>query len=91
MPLAARLALPAYGDEVVIMVKSIAAASVMTLMDVTGIAHGLISETFRAFEVFACAGTIYLSFNAAIAWVVYQAERWLAVPSLQRKSVERTA
>ena len=73
------------------MVKSIAAASIVTLMDVTGIAHGLISETFRAFEVFACAGTISLSFNAAIAWVVYHAERWLAVPSLGGASVERTA
>ena len=91
MPLVAQLALPAYGNEVGIMVKSIAVAGVMTLMDVTGIAHGLISETFRAFEVFACAGTTFLSLNAAIAWGVHQAERWLAVPGLGGASVERTA
>ena len=80
LPLATRLALPAYGNEVVIMVKSTALASIVTLMDVTGIAHELIADTFRAFEVFGCAGAIYLSITAAIAWSVHRLERRLAVP-----------
>ena len=37
------------------MVKSTSLASVITLMEVTGIAKGIISETFRALPVFACA------------------------------------
>ena len=79
LPLAARLALPAYGNEIVIMVKSTALASIVTLMDVTGIAHEIIADTFRAFEVFACAGAIYLALNALIALSVHALERHLAI------------
>lgn len=77
LPLAFRQALPAYGSEVVIMVKSTSLASVVTLMEVTGIARGIIAETFRAFEVFAIAGAIYLAINAAIAFGVRLLERRL--------------
>ncbi len=91
LPIATRLALPAYGNEIVIMVKSTALASIVTLMDVTGIAHELIADTFRAFEVFGCAGAIYLSLNAAIAWCVHLAERRLAVPGMGGASLGRTA
>ena len=76
-PLAVRQALPAYGNEVVIMVKSTSLASIVTLMEITGIAHELISDTFRAFEVFLCAGAIYLLINAVIVWGVNGLERRL--------------
>ena len=93
LPLAVRLALPAYGNEIVIMVKSTALASIVTLMEVTGIAHELIADTFRAFEVFGCAGAIYLSINAAIAATVHRLERALSVPdpSMDRPRIERPA
>jgi|SRR5579872_6022296 len=61
LPLALRQALPAYGNELVIMVKSTALASIVTLMEISGIAYAIISETFRALEVFLCAGAIYLA------------------------------
>ena len=79
LPLALRQALPAYGNEVIIMVKSTSLASVITLMEVTGIAKGIISETFRALPVFACAALIYLAINFAIAGAVRLLERRLAV------------
>ena len=77
-PLAVRQALPAYGNEVVIMVKSTSLASIVTLMEITGIAHEIISDTFRAFEVFLCAGAIYLLVNALIVRTVAGLERRLA-------------
>lgn len=80
IPLAVRLALPAYGNEIIIMVKSTALASIVTLMDVTGIAAQLIADTFRAFEVFGCAGAIYLAINAAITLSLHRLEAWLAIP-----------
>ena len=79
LPLALRQALPAYGNEVIIMVKSTSLASVITLMEVTGIAKGIISETFRALPVFACAAAIYLAINFTIAGAVRLLERRLAV------------
>lgn len=81
LPLALRQALPAYGNEVIIMVKSTSLASVITLMEVTGIAKGIISETFRALPVFACAAAIYLAINFAIAGAIRLLERRLMVAS----------
>lgn len=66
LPLAFRQALPSYGNEIVLMVKGTSLASIVTLMEVTGIAQGLISQTYRAFEVFMCAGAIYLTLNFAV-------------------------
>ena len=77
LPLALRQALPAYGSEIVIMVKSTALASVVTLMEVTGIAHAIIGETYRALEVFLCAGAIYLLLNTVIARGIVLLERRL--------------
>ena len=61
------VALPAYGNEIILMTRSTALASVITLMEVTGIASKIIAETFRAVEVFVCAGAIYLILNFAIS------------------------
>jgi octopine/nopaline transport system permease protein len=77
LPLAVRQALPAYGNEIVVMVKSTALASMVTLMEVTGIAYRIISETYRALEVFICAGAIYLVLTFLIGRAVWLLERWL--------------
>ncbi|MCE1235925.1 MAG: ABC transporter permease subunit [Hyphomicrobiales bacterium] len=63
LPIAIRQALPAYTSEVVIMVKATSLASIITLFEITGIAHSIVSETFRAFEVLSIAGLIYLAIN----------------------------
>ena len=65
-PQALRQMLPAYSNEVILMVKSTALASTITMMEVTGLAAKLISATYRPVEVFICAGAIYLLMNFAI-------------------------
>lgn len=62
-PIALRQALPVYGNEVILMVKATSLASIVTLMEVTGIAYALASETYRHVEILACAGLIYLAIN----------------------------
>ena len=52
LPLAIRQALPAYSNEVISMFKATALASTVTLMEMTGIARGEVSATYRAIEVF---------------------------------------
>lgn len=59
-PLAIRQALPATGNEMILVVKGTALASVITLMEITGRTASLVSMSFRTFEVFACAALIYL-------------------------------
>jgi octopine/nopaline transport system permease protein len=70
LPIALRQALPAYGNEIILMVKGTSLASVVTLLEVTGIAHQIISQTYRAIEVFVCAGALYLTLNFIITRVL---------------------
>jgi len=60
LPLAIRQSLPAYGNEMILMLKGTSLASTVTLLDLTGVAKHIISTTFRPVEVFIVAGSIYL-------------------------------
>ena len=82
-PIAVRQALPAYGSELILMVKATSLASVITMMEVTGIAHKLISQTFRIIEVFVVAGLIYLILNFTITRIIMAVE-WRLSPHLRR-------
>jgi octopine/nopaline transport system permease protein len=69
-PIALRQALPAYSTEIVLMMKSTALASLVTVWEVTGVAERIISHTYRTFEVFSCAAVIYLVLNFIIIRVL---------------------
>lgn len=75
-PIAIRQALPIYGNELILMVKATSLGSIVTLAEVTGIAQRLIAETYRAVEIFVCAGVIYLAINflltRAIAFIEHR-------------------
>ncbi|MDC1279796.1 ABC transporter permease subunit [Pelagibacteraceae bacterium] len=60
IPVAIRQSLPAYGNEMILMMKGTSLASTVTLMDITGVAKYIISTTFKPIEVFIVAGGIYL-------------------------------
>jgi len=79
LPLAVRQALPAYGNEIVLMVKASSLASTITIMEITGIAKAINSRTFAPFEVFAAAGAIYLAINFLATRAVQYAE-WRLTP-----------
>ena len=60
IPIAIRQSLPAYGNEIILMMKGTSLASTVTIMDLTGVAKYIISTTFKPIEVFIVAGGIYL-------------------------------
>jgi octopine/nopaline transport system permease protein len=74
LPLAIRQALPGYGNEMISMVKATSLASIITLMEITGVAAKIISDTYRAIEVFVVAGAIYLVINFVLTRLVAMAE-----------------
>ena len=86
-PVAIRQALPAYGNEIILMVKSTSLASTITILEVTGIAKKIIAATFAPMEVFVIAGAIYLSINFIVTRAVKMTETRLS-PSQRRD--ERT-
>jgi len=80
-PLALRQALPAYGNEVILMVKASSLASTITILEITGIAKTIIASSFRPVEVFIVAGAFYLAINFAATRAVRFAEHRLATAS----------
>lgn len=81
-PIALRQALPGYSNEVILMIKATSLASIITLTEVTGLAYRLISESFRAIEVFIVAGSIYLLMNFLFTRAVLALE-WYLSPHLR--------
>ena len=60
IPVAIRQSLPAYGNEIILMMKGTSLASTVTLMEITGVAKHIVSTTYKPLEVFLMAGSIYL-------------------------------
>lgn len=83
LPLAFRRALPAYSTELILLVKSTSLASIITVMEMTGVAARIIAHSYRTMEVFFCAGVIYLLINFLISRGVAGLEYWLS-PRLRR-------
>lgn len=74
LPMAARLALPAYSNEVVFLFQATSLVSIITLMDLTGVGRVIISRSFRTFEVWIFVGLIYLAITYVIAWLFNKVE-----------------
>jgi polar amino acid transport system permease protein len=76
-PRAFRSALPAYGNEIIFMIKSSALASTITLMDLTGVARALVARTYKPVEVYLAAGVFYLVLVYLLTFVLRRLEkRW---------------
>jgi octopine/nopaline transport system permease protein len=74
-PIAVRLALPAYGNEMISLLKGTALVSMITMNDITGVARNVVSKTFAPYEIFISAAIVYLMITWAIQHGVRLAER----------------
>ena len=90
LPRAVPSALPAYGNELILMLKGSALASTITLLDLTGVARTLIARTYLAVEIFAVAGLIYLLLTLLIVRGVRLLERRWTVPHQRLETVPAT-
>jgi len=74
-PIAVRLALPAYSNEMISLLKATALASTITMADVTGVARTIVAKTFAPYEIFISAALVYLAMTWLIQRAVALAER----------------
>ncbi|MGC6370944.1 ABC transporter permease [Pseudomonas sp. K2I15] len=88
-PLAIRQALPAYGNEVAIVIKESSLASTITVLEITGYAKRLMSETFAIIEIFAIASCFYLVLNVLALTLVRLMERRLNGAGMARTTHTR--
>lgn len=75
LPRAFGIMMPAYGNEVILMLKGSALASTITLLDLTGMARTIIARTYTPLEIFLAAGVIYLIISALIIGLFRLLER----------------
>ncbi|MDX5629243.1 MULTISPECIES: ABC transporter permease [unclassified Brenneria] len=78
LPGALRIALPAYSNEVILMLHSTALAFTVTVPDILKIARDINAATYQPFYAFGIAAAIYLVVSFALIGLFKKAEqRWL--------------
>ncbi|CAH0195238.1 ABC transporter permease [Erwinia aphidicola] len=79
MPAALRTALPAYSNEVILMLHSTALAFTATVPDLLKVARDINSATYQPFVAFGIAAVLYLIISYVLISLFRKAEkRWLA-------------
>jgi len=74
LPKAFRIAWPAYTNEVVFLLQASSLVSIITLMDITGVARVISARTFAFYELFITAALIYLVLVYGVIWVFRKIE-----------------
>jgi His/Glu/Gln/Arg/opine family amino acid ABC transporter permease subunit len=77
LPRAIRMTLPAYGNEIILMLKASALASTITLLDLTGVAKTIAAKNYMPVETFLTAGAFYLIITYTLTHVLRFIERHL--------------
>ncbi|AOZ13195.1 MULTISPECIES: ABC transporter permease [Pseudomonas] len=83
LPRAARIGLPAYSNEVILMLKASSLASTVTLLELTGMTRTIIARTYQTVDMFLIAGVIYLVMSFVLIQGFKLLERWLRVDACQ--------
>ena len=76
-PIATRLSLPAYSNDVISLLKSTALASTITIADMTGIARTIVADTYAPYEIFISLAIVYMIFTFFIQKLFGVIERYL--------------
>jgi polar amino acid transport system permease protein len=76
-PLATRLSLPAYSNDVISLLKSTALASTITITDMTGIARTIVADTYAPYEIFISLAIVYMIFTFGLQKLFGVIERYL--------------
>lgn len=75
LPSSLRRALPAYSNEVIMMLQSTSLASSFTLFEIMGQTMAVYSKTYRPFPAFIAAGTMYLLLTFVMVYGFKLAEK----------------
>ena len=85
LPRAIRIGLPAYGNEVILMLKASAVVYTVTLLDIMGVVRTLNARTYHYEMFFLIAGLIYLVITLVFTQLFKLVERWLKVDASRNR------
>lgn len=92
LPSALRRALPAYGNEVILMLHATSVASVVPgIVDLTGAANSLYASSYLPFEAYIAAALIYLALTFILVFVLRRIEARVLAHLHRPGSTWRTA
>lgn len=74
VPKAFRLAWPAYTNEVIFLLQATSLVSIITLMDITGVASTVAARSFAFYELYLTAAAMYLVIVYALIFVFKRIE-----------------
>ncbi len=86
LPKAARLALPAYSNEVVFLLQATSLVSLITILDITGVASRVAARSFDYYEMYLTAAALYLVLVYGVLWVFRRVEYRLSGHLRERPS-----
>lgn len=75
LPKAFRIAWPAYTNEVVFLFQASSLVSIITLMDLTGVARSISARSFAFYELFLSVAAIYLIIVYGVLFVFKRVEK----------------
>lgn len=85
LPQALRIAIPAWSNELIYMLKYTSLAFVVGVPEIVARANMIASRNFRYFELYILAAIIYLVLVSLITWGLGRLERRVAIPGLEMR------
>jgi arginine/ornithine transport system permease protein len=77
LPKAIRIAWPSYTNEIVFLLQASSLVSIITLMDITGVARVISARSFAFYELFLFAALIYLILVYGLLFICKRIEKHL--------------
>ncbi len=92
LPKAFRLAWPAYTNEVVFLLQATSLVSIITIMDITGVARVIAARSFAIYELYIAAAALYLVLVYGLLYIFrkieYRITRHLRARSKSAESMD---
>ena len=88
LPLAFRMALPAYTNEVVFLFQSTSLVSIISLLDLTGVARIIVARSFAVYEIYITAAVLYLIVTYTMLWGFRKLEHWWSGHLRERADID---
>lgn len=89
LPKAARIAFPAYTNEVIFLLQATSLVSLVTITDITRVATVTAARSFDFFELYIAAAIIYIILVYGLSGIFKRIEYWMSGHLRQRPDAEK--